>query len=124
MGQEPGLSCPFRYSLEKNMLINLNQTLSAINGETLKDNDGKGNVVDATLKMILVNALLAPDEKSKNESGMDKVAKYRLATKIYENDSIDITSEDITLLKKRVGDLFGVLVVGQVYDILEGKTND
>jgi len=31
------------------------------------------------------------------------------------------STEDISLIKERVGELFSVLIVGQVFKILEGK---
>ncbi len=100
------------------MKIDTNQTLKALNGEVLKDNDGQGNAVDATLKMAVVNALLAPVQK---ETGLDKVKKYELATRIYKNDEVELSSEDIVLIKKCVGDNFAPIVVGQIFNILEGK---
>jgi len=101
------------------MRVDVNQTLKALNGEVLKDNDGKGNVVDATLKTAIVNGLLAPVQQGKNESGLDKVKKYELATRVYKNDEVELTAEDIVLIKKCVGENFAPIVVGQVYEMLD-----
>ncbi len=102
-------------------MINLNQTLKNFGGEVLKDNDGKGNVIDATLKNAIVNSLLAPLTQGKSEIGVDKVKKYELSRRIYEMDEIELTPEEIVLIKERVGEVFGAIVVGQVYNLLEGK---
>ena len=100
------------------MKIDVNQTLKAVNGDVLKDNDGKGNVVDATLKIAIVNALLSPVEK---EIGTEKVKKLKLAIRVYEaTDEIDLTAEEIVLIKERVNSSYPLpLVVGRVFEMLE-----
>ena len=101
------------------MVIKVNTPLKTLGGEVMQDNDGKGNVMDATLKTVIVNALLSPVER---ESGVEKMKKYELATRIYKSeDEVELSAEEITLIKARVGELFAPLVVGQVYNALEGK---
>ena len=82
----------------------------------MKDGDGQGNAVDATVKSIMVNAVLSPVEK---ESGIDKVKKYELAKKIYSSDEVDLNEDEIILIKERVGECFPPLVVGQVFELLK-----
>ena len=106
------------------MIINVNQVLKRINGETMKDiveqTDDNGNIikvaVDATIKMALVNAVLSPVQK---ESGIDKVKKYELAKKIYSSDEVDLNEDDIKLIKECVGEVFSAEVVGQLYELLK-----
>jgi len=100
------------------MKIKTDVVLKNLDGQVMKDNDGKGNAVDATLKMAIVNAVLAPVQ---NEKGTDKIKKYELAMKVHKNKEVDLTAEDISLIKERVGELFPPLIVGQVYNLLEGK---
>jgi len=100
------------------MKFNVNEVLKALNGQTLKDVDANGESIDATLKTAIVNALLAPVQK---ESGVDKVKKYELATRVYKNDEVELTAEEISLIKKCVGENFAPIVVGQVFNILEKK---
>ena len=102
------------------MNINIAETLKTFDGQAMKDNDGQGNVIDVTLKLALVNALLAPVQ---NETGVEKVRKYELARKIYKAEGdVEMTAEDISLCKKRVDAVFpSPIVVGQVNELLEGK---
>ena len=75
-----------------------------------------------TLMDISLDALLAslPDEQ--NLSGEEKAKRYVLATRIYTNPtSVDLKAEEITLIKKLVGRVFGPLVVGQAFEMLENK---
>ena len=96
--------------------INVDETLKTLDGQTMMDNDGKGNAVEASLKTLLVNAVLAP---TKDEKGVDKVRKYELAKMIFKGGEVDLTAEDITLIKKQVGENFAPIVVGQVFEMLE-----
>lgn len=104
------------------MKINVNQKLKTLDGQTMKDVGAKGEAIDATLKMSIVNAILSPVQ---NEKGVDKVKKYELATKIYKaKQTVDLTAEDIVLIKDRVGEIFPPLVVGQVFKVLEELETD
>jgi hypothetical protein len=100
------------------MKVDTTQVLKTLDGQVMKDNDGQGNAVDATLKMALVNSILSPVQK---ESGIDKVKKFNLAQRVYKDDEVELTAEDITLIKERVGETFAPIIVGQVWNILEGK---
>ena len=98
------------------MLVNVNQVLKTMDGQTMKDNDGQGNAVDATVKMAIVNAILSP---VKDESGIDKVKKYELAKKIFNADEVDLNEDEIKLIKERVGESFPPLIVGQIFELLK-----
>lgn len=98
------------------MKIKVDVVLKNMNGAALKDIDENGVTIDATLRRTLVNAVLTPIQ---NESGIEKVKKYELAKRIYTNDEVELTDEEIKLLKNRVGESFGPIVVGQVFEILE-----
>ena len=97
------------------MLVNVNQVLKTLDGQTMKDNDGQGNAIDATVKMAIVNAVLSPVQK---ESGIDKVKKYELAKKVFNADEVDLDEKEIALIKDRVGETFAPVIVGQVYELL------
>jgi hypothetical protein len=98
------------------MLVKVDVPLVTIDGQVMKDNDGQGNAVDATLKMAIVNAVLSPVQK---ESGIDKVKKYELAKKVYASDEVDLDEDEIKLIKDRVGENYAPIIVGQVYEILK-----
>lgn len=98
------------------MKVKVNQVLKTIDGQTMKDNDGKGNAIDATVKLAIVNAVLSPVDK---ETGVDKVKKYELAKKVFNADEVDLNEEDIKLIKTCVGDNFAPIVVGQIFELLK-----
>ena len=98
------------------MLVKVDVPLKTMDGQTMKDNDGQGNAIDATVKMAIVNAILSPVER---ESGIEKVKKYELAKKIYASDEVDLNEDEIKTIKDRVGESFSSLVVGQIFELLK-----
>ena len=98
------------------MLVKVDVTLKTLDGTTMKDNDGEGKAIDATVKLAMINAILSPVQK---ESGIDKVKKYELAKKIYASDEVDLNEDEIKLIKDRVGETFPPIVVGQIYELLK-----
>ena len=99
------------------MLVKVNVPLTTLDGQTMKDNVD-GQAVDATVRMAIVNAVLAPVQK---ESGIDKVKKFNLAQRIYKDDEVELTAEEVSLIKACVGENFAPIVVGQIWNLLEGK---
>jgi len=98
------------------MLVNVNQVLKTMDGQTMKDMVD-GEAVDATVKMAIVNGLLSPVQK---ESGIEKVKKYELAKKVFNADEVDLNEDEIKLIKERVSEAFpSPLIVGQVFDLLK-----
>ncbi len=95
------------------MKLNPNLVLSNLNGtEFLREKDK-----DVTLGMVCVTALLHPRE----ELGTKKADKYELALRIrMAEDEVEVTAEEIVILKEVIGYSYNALVVGQVYRILEG----
>ena len=98
------------------MLVKVNVPLKTMDGEVMKDNDGQGKAVDATVKNAIVNAVLAPVQK---ELGVDKVKKYELAKKVYASDEVDLNEDEIKTIKDAVGKNFAPIVVGQIYELLK-----
>lgn len=101
------------------MKIDFTQNLVSITGEAMKDQNEKGEAIDATLKLAVVNALLAPQKEE--DTGVNKIKKYELAKMIFKAEGeVDVTAEDITLIKTAVEKAFpSPLIVGQVSELLE-----
>ena len=97
------------------MLVKVNVPLVTMDGQVMKDNID-GQAVDATVRMAIVNAVLAPVQK---ESGIEKVTKYELAKQIFTNDEVDLNEDEIKLIKGCVGENFAPIVVGQIFELLK-----
>lgn len=111
------------------MKVNINYKFKQINGQPLSDGsfeDG-GKPKALTLQSIMVQSLLAHNEREEKIDANDKYKRYSLAMKINaieagENDHMmEMTAEDVTLLKSLIGKLWSPLVVGQAFEVLEEK---
>ncbi len=72
-----------------------------------------------TLRHVCVEALncfLASDKAVKAE---EKVKLFTLAIKIQEHNGVDLSAEDVVLLKKRIGEQCRPLVVGRAFELLD-----
>jgi len=97
------------------MLVKVNIPLKTLDGQVMKDNVD-GEAIDATIRMAIVNSVLAPVQK---ESGIDKVKKYELAKRVYKEDEVDLNEDEIKLIKDCVGENYAPIIVGQIYEILK-----
>jgi len=97
------------------MKINFMQTLKELSGAPICV--GEKNL---TLKDAACNVLSAAfsDEQI---SGEEKAKRGLLAFRIYVNQEIDLTVEELGLIKKLIGKGYGPIVVAQAWDMLEGK---
>jgi len=96
------------------MKIDLSTKVSNLDGTPIPDADGK----PTTLRSIFCN-VLTTQQQGETISGVEKVKRYNLATRIYSSDEIDLGIDDIKLLRDLVADGYVPLVVGQVWNILD-----
>ena len=97
------------------MKINTLQVLCGMDGKPLMQ--GENSIM---LRDICIGALLNPSdpEDDKKLSGEDKVARFKLAQRFANNDSIEITPEEATLVRHLVAKGYYTSIVGQVWDLL------
>lgn len=72
-----------------------------------------------TLKRAMVNALQAIFEDERGLDGEKKLERWKLAMKIHLGGEVDLTTDEIVLVKRLVGKLYGPSVVGPVWTALE-----
>lgn len=99
------------------MKIVFSQNLYNFQQVALKSPDG----AILTLGDICIEALLMTQANTQID-GKEKYKRYELAKALDGATEADLSAEDVTLIKKLVGDIYTPLVVGLVYDALEGKT--
>lgn len=85
----------------------------------IADLDGKP-VEDLTLRVVALNALMAmlPDEQ--RLPGDKKVERFALAMRVNAGGEVDVSAEDAALMKDLIGKVYGALVVGRAYEMLNG----
>lgn len=95
------------------MKINFNTELKTIDGKSLNP--------PATLKDAVVNALLSLLDDERHIPGEEKAKRWILATRIYSNpENVELTVEEVAMIKSLVGKAYPPLIVGQAWKILEG----
>lgn len=112
------------------MKVNVTGILKQMDGEDLPDpakvdDDGKILNEPLTVRAVLVNSLMStiPSRKAGvppvNLDGKKKLEKYRLACRIQDSDEVNLISEEVVQLKDLVNEFYGVIVVGQILELLE-----
>jgi len=104
------------------MELNLNQALKNLDGTDIisppEKDEKKGKPF--LLKTACANALLGAYRGEENLSGADKTKRYHLATEIFKsNGAVDLSIDDIKLLKDLIAKMASPLIVGQAFDILD-----
>jgi hypothetical protein len=95
--------------------INFNDFLIGFNGKPLQSNDG-----NTTLKDICQAVLWNP-ALSDGLANEEKYKRYVLSVKINTNQVVEITDEEVILLKDLIGKGYGPLIVGLAWDKLDAK---
>lgn len=84
--------------------------------------DGSEFSDKATLGTVCFSAVVAVIPADQNSDITQKIALYNLAQILAKGGEVDLTSEDIVLLKDRVGKVISnVIAIGRVFELLEPK---
>ena len=95
-------------------LILTQKLVDVFTGEVLKD--GKD---DCTLGLVCCNGLLVATDKTQTKADK-KIKRFELAMRLVNQDSADVTAEDIVLLKDRINTAYAQpLIVGQAFKMLD-----
>lgn len=85
--------------------------------------DGAPMPVEATLGRAAVNALLAVTEEDRALTGSDKAGRFALALKLQGAGEVDVSVDEVALIKRLTGQIFGPLVVGRCWALLDPKAS-
>ena len=72
-----------------------------------------------TVRLAATRSLTASFRDEQLLPGDEKIARFHLALKLTDEDEPDLKAEDIVLVKKVVGKMYGPVVVGRVWAILD-----
>jgi hypothetical protein len=97
------------------MILDLSKPLLDRAGRALSDAHGP-----VTLATAIATALDTVTNDKEPLTGVEKMRRYRLASRILGSPSAaPLTLEDAALCKALVGDGYGPLIVGQIWSVLE-----
>jgi hypothetical protein len=100
------------------MKIDFNRVLIDLTGEEISES-AKEPDKKATLKFITMQALMNNVRGDESLSGHDKFKQYELAQKV-NTGVVELTAEEIALIKERIGLAFHTAIIGPAYQLLEG----
>lgn len=80
--------------------------------------------IQVTLRKVCVAALTAKLDSDKQMSGIEKNKLFVLSLRLQQEDKPELISEEITKIKKRIGEMQGIEIVGKSYAILDPKTDE
>lgn len=84
------------------------------------DRGGKSFPKKLTLGAATDEALCQPLPFDQS-TGQQKYDRYQLAERLKPGGTIEVRVEDVAIIKEMIGRVFGPAVVGQAWDMLEGK---
>ncbi len=100
------------------MKVPFNTILKQFDGTPIKRQGSEATLI---LRDVAVESLLTVPRDEAQITGDEKAKRWFLASRVYANPAIDLTVEDIALIKKMIGKAYGPLVVGQAWELLEGR---
>jgi hypothetical protein len=100
------------------MLIKFGTSLKDLAGEPIFPPDSK---VPMTLESVSVASLVTLMQEDQSVDAKTKYDWGHLANQIYGQKEFDVSTEQVVLLKNRIGKLYGPLIVVQTWDMLEGR---
>ena len=96
------------------MKRNLDQVMTGLDGEEFEDK--------ATLKQLCFGALSAPLDDDPRMPIDKKMKQYGLIQKVHKGGEVDLTAEEIALIKERAAKAFkNIIVFGRLVDALESE---
>ena len=72
-----------------------------------------------TVRLAATRALTAMFKDEQSLAGDKKVVRFHLALKITDEDEPELKAEDIVLIKTLVGKMYGPVIVGRMWAILD-----
>ncbi len=103
----------------KTMKINMAQVFYDIYGKELTELEN-GEEKETTLGKVVCASLLNAYAGEENLSGDEKAKRYKLAVSIVDQDEVDLSIDEVKLIKDLVGKSPFPTIVGQAFEMLEG----
>lgn len=98
------------------MKINVLQPLTNYEGELFTENEKP-----ILLRTLIINALNYVPKDGKKATPEEQMDIYQLSVKAHNENEIELSSEQISIIKKNMSEMFSPVIAGQACMILEGK---
>src|ERR1700758_5321084 len=87
--------------------------------QKILDFDGKEFTPPLALKDMCLTAAVGTLPSDPQLTTEKKVILYRLGQKVHAGGIVDLTAEEIALLKERIAAGYGILAMGRAFELLE-----
>jgi len=77
-----------------------------------------------TLGSAAMRALVATFEDDKNLPGEEKFKRGELALRVYKGGTVDLSAEDVALIKKQMAKGYGPIVVLRTWKLIDPESKD
>lgn len=101
------------------MKLDFDTPIRDLKGELVKEGEDI-----LTFSRVVVSAMFVPLQEDQAASGDQKVKQFKIAMLADKGGEATLTVEDVALIKQRVAKVYGALVVGRIYEIIEGGLQD
>jgi hypothetical protein len=82
--------------------------------------DLDGNPIpELTLGLMATNALMGNFDDERSLSGDDKVRRFKLAQRVHHASEVDLTVEDVALIKKLIAKAYATLPCARAWELLD-----
>ena len=103
------------------MKIDFSRTINNLDGVPMQTRIDADILAPLTLARVVTESLLSADESSKSMSGAKKAELFALAMRVHAaTEPIDLTPEQVSLIRERVGAVCTTLVCGRAFELLNG----
>ena len=98
------------------MKINFDATLHELDGTPIIESMDKKEPMTLARASVMALTGRYQDEQL---AGTESFKRYQLAKKVHKGGVVELTAEDISLVKMVMGKAFGPAVIGPCYELLE-----
>lgn len=100
------------------MKMNFDTVMTDLKGQPVMEPPKAGGPATMLkLSDVTLNALMALDESDNVDV---KVKKFKIAMKVSQGGEIELSPEDIVLIKSCIGKFYSPLAVGRAHELLDG----
>ena len=105
------------------MKITTNQVLKDYEGKDIIEESAKGEKRTITIRDVFSVAL---NTQTKDEviTAEEKAKVFQISTKLYTGNEVDLTVDQLSLIKERVGKIYNPLVYGRVCELIDGQPTE
>lgn len=95
------------------MKVDMNKAMLDLKGDAIVNNDAP-----LTLGAVCNIALNAPDDADKGQTPDKAVERWKLMMRIHEGGEVELTPEQVTMLRSKIVKSFAPIVAGQACSLL------